>query len=326
MRYYRSSNNGNIVCNLCAHHCTLQEGKTGVCGINQNENGKLKNLVYGYPSALHLDPIEKKPLYHFLPATNSLSLGTVGCNFRCPFCQNHTISQNNEIRKEEYLSPEAVIKLAVAHGARSISYTYNEPTVFYPYARDIAVLAHEAGLKNIFVTSGFESHEVREDMVGLIDAVNVDLKSFNAKYYKTVLKTSLEKVLENLRFFSESTMHLEITTLVIEGVNDGDDELAAMARFIAEELAGTSIYHLSAFYPAYKMDTHRATRPQRLFQAKEIAKKAGIDFVYLGNIAADNTTYCPRCGNPLIERNGYDTRVLQTRCSCGYTLQGVFDD
>ena len=253
MQYYRYKSEDAIECLLCAHHCTLKEGKGGICGININEGGKLVNLTYGHPSALNLDPIEKKPLYHFLPKTTSLSLGTVGCNFRCPFCQNWSISQTSNVNKEVNYPPQTIVALALQHKAASISYTYNEPTIWYPYAKDIGVLAKEAGLRNVFVSSGYESEEVFEDMLSWVDAANIDLKSFSKEYYKKTLKTDLDIVLNNLKKFAASPIWVEVTTLVIPGVNDSREELEAMAAFIAEEMGVDVPWHLSAFHPDYKM-------------------------------------------------------------------------
>ncbi len=310
MQYSRYKNDESITCLLCKHYCTLKERKTGICGINENEGGTLRNLTYAHPSALHLDPIEKKPLYHFLPTSKSLSLGTIGCNFRCPFCQNWPISQTTNVNTEVYYPPETIVSLAKQNGAKSISYTYNEPTIWYPYARDIAVLAKEAGLKNVFVTSGFESDEVLADMDGLIDAANVDLKSFSSEYYKKVLKTSLEGVLENLKKFAQSSIWVEVTTLVIPGVNDGKEELEKMAEFIATKMGREVPWHLSAFHPDYKMRTTPPTSLQKLMEAKEIGAKAGLKYVYLGNVRHDSSTYCPKCDSLLVKREIYDTKVV----------------
>lgn len=325
MQYHRYRDDSSITCLLCAHYCTLKEGRGGVCGVNVNEGGVLKNLVHSHPSAIHLDPIEKKPLYHFLPATTSLSIGTVGCNFRCPFCQNHTISQTSQVDEANYYPPEVVVELALKLGAKSISYTYNEPTIWYPYAKDIGTLAKQKGLKNVFVTSGFESSEVLEDMPIWVDALNVDLKSFNEAYYKKVLKTSLHVVLKNLKNIAQSGMHLELTTLLIPGVNDSTEEIAQMVAFVKDELGYEIPYHFSAFHPDYKMLDTPPTPEATLMMAKDMAKKEGLEYIYLGNIRFDNSTYCPKCGELLIQRDGYNTTLKSSTCSrCGYRLKGVF--
>jgi len=329
MQYYRTKNEHAITCVLCRHYCTLKEGKNGICGINYNIEGKLVNATYSHPSALNLDPIEKKPLYHFIPATSSLSLGTVGCNFRCPFCQNYTISQTSQIDERVTLPPEKVVALALQHQAQSISYTYNEPVIWYPYAKDIGVLAKEAGLKNVFVSSGYESAEVLEDMHSWLDGVNIDLKSFSHDYYKKVLKTDLEGVKESLIAFAKSDIWLEVTTLVIPDHNDSSDELSAMAEFIATSLGKDVPWHLSAFYPNYKMQDTPPTPLETLQKAKEIAHSFGLKYVYIGNVrGVDNATYCPECGEKLIERDGYNTQVVglvDGKCKkCANTIAGVW--
>ena len=286
MQYFHYRNEDEIVCLLCKHYCKLHSGRAAKCGVNYNEDGKLVNKVYGYPAAINLDPIEKKPLYHFLPKTKSLSLGTVGCNFRCPFCQNHSISQTSLIKKDNYYSPQDIVDLALKHGAESISYTYNEPTIWYPYAKDIGLLAKEAGLKNVFVSSGYESAEVLEDMKSWLDAINVDLKSFSHEYYKKVLKTELDGVLHSLKAFAKSKIHLEITTLIIPNVNDSREEIEKMAEFIVCELGQDIPWHLSAFHSDYKMMDTPNTPRATLEMAKEIAQFFRIKHVYLGNLAS----------------------------------------
>ena len=284
MQYYQYNDEDTIICLLCKHYCKIHDGRTAKCGINKNEGGKLVNQTYNHPSTINIDPIEKKPLYHFLPKTKSLSIGTVGCNFRCPFCQNHTISQTNGVDKNVIYTPQDIVNLAIKSGVQSISYTYNEPTTWYQYAKDIGVLAKEHGLKNVFVSSGYESKEVLEDMRSWVDAVNIDLKSFNYDYYQNVLKAKLDGVLDSLKFFAKSNIHLEITTLIIPNVNDSDEEIDKMAEFIACNLGVDIPWHLSAFHPDYKMlDTIR-TPLDTLQRAKKIAEGFGIKHVYLGNV------------------------------------------
>ncbi len=330
MQYYRYKNEDTIECLLCKHYCSLKEGKGGICGININEGGKLVNITYGHPSAINLDPIEKKPLYHFLPKTTSLSIGTVGCNFRCPFCQNWSISQTTNVNTSVNYPPQSIVSLALQHKAASISYTYNEPTIWYPYARDIAFLAQQEGLRNVFVSSGYESDEVFEDMQGIIDAANIDLKSFSKEYYKKVLKTDLDGVLENLKKFAASSIWVEVTTLIIPDVNDSTQELQDMAAFIANEMGREVPWHLSAFHPDYKMMDTPPTSLQKLLEAKEIAKQAGLEYVYLGNVRYDSSTYCPKCDSLLIKREVYDTHITGldlesgTCLHCGHAIKGVW--
>jgi len=273
-----------ITCTLCSHYCKLKKEQSGICGVNANINDTLTCKVYGYPTALHVDPIEKKPLYHFLPHTNTLSLGTVGCNFRCPFCQNWQLSQAKEFSTKTYISPQDMVQLALHHHCKSISYTYNEPTIFYPYAKDIAIEAKKFGLKNIMVSNGFMSKEVCEDMPLYIDAINIDIKSFDNAYYKKTLKGNLEVILENCKNLKKNGLHVEITTLVIPNINDAMDEIENIAKYIANELGIDTPWHLSAFHPDYKMQKTERTPLETLKKAYNIAKKHNIQNVYLGNV------------------------------------------
>ncbi len=330
MKYYKTATNSDkIVCLLCRHYCKLKEGQIGICGVNKNENGKLKNLVYAHPSALNVDPIEKKPLYHFLPGTLALSLGTVGCNFACPFCQNWGISQSKNIDKTVQISPLQMVELAKKYNCSSIAYTYNEPTIFYPYAKDIGILAKEEGIKNVFVSNGFESPEVIKDMKSWLDGANIDLKSWSDSYYKKVLKGGLEEVKDTLRLMVDEGIWVEVTTLLIEEENDSDKDLEEMATFIADELGKWVPWHLSAFHPDYKMKDHNFTGIQTLKRAYDIAKKAGLEYVYLGNVTIGGDTYCPNCNEPLIKREGYKTKIIALDdnglCKkCGYMIKGVW--
>lgn len=328
MKYSRYKDEKSITCILCRHYCTLKESKHGICGINFNENSQLVNKTYNHPSALHIDPIEKKPLYHFLPASRSLSIGTVGCNFRCPFCQNHSISQTSIVNKDVYYSPEDILALALEYKVQSISYTYNEPTIWYPYAKDIGILAKEHGIKNVFVSSGYESVEVLEDMKSWVDAANIDLKSFSHDYYKKVLKTDLEGVLDSLQIFAKSDIWLEITTLLIPSVNDSDKEITQMAEFIASKLGTEIPWHFSAFHPDYHLLDKPRTPLTTLFKAKEIAESFGIKYIYIGNVANDSSSYCPTCKTLLIKREGFQAEIKNmhhNRCStCNTIIQGVF--
>jgi pyruvate formate lyase activating enzyme len=329
-RLYRPKEGSDaIVCQLCRHYCTLKPGKTGICGVNTNEKGELKNLVYGHPTALHVDPIEKKPLYHVLPGSRSLSLGTVGCNFRCSFCQNWQISQTHEIDGSETVTPEQVVALALEYDCATVAYTYNEPTIFWPYARDIALKAKEAGLRSVFVTNGFESDETIEDMAGLIVAANVDLKSFQADYYKKELKGDLEGVLASMKKMKAEGIWIEVTTLVIEGVNDSDEELGKIAAFVADELGTETPWHVTAFHPDYKMLETLPTSIETLERAKSIGLSAGLEYIYIGNAPADNSTYCPKCGERIIERHGYGIGEIsldeEGRCRyCGHKIPGIW--
>jgi len=328
MKYYETLHNGRIKCILCRHYCQLKEGQIGICGVNKNENGKLINLVYSHPSALNIDPVEKKPLFHFLPGTLALSLGTVGCNFACPFCQNWGISQSKNIDKSVSVSPVQMVELAKKYQCSSIAYTYNEPTIFYPYAKDIGVLAKEQGIKNIFVSNGFESQEVVKDMASWLDGANIDLKSWDEKYYKKVLKGGLEAVKDTLRLLVSEGIWVEVTTLLIEGDNDSQKDLEETATFIADELGKYVPWHLSAFHPDYKMKDHDYTKVETLKKAYDIAKKAGLYYVYLGNVSLPEDTYCPKCDELLIDRSGYNVtlnKIKNGKCpKCGREIEGVW--
>ncbi len=329
MKYYKKEEGKDrIICLLCQHYCKLKGGQTGICGVNKNVDGALKNLVYGHPIALNVDPVEKKPLYHMLPGSKALSFGTVGCNFKCPFCQNWDISQEHEVNESIKVSPEEMVTLALEQGAESIAYTYNEPTIFYPYAKDIGVIAKEKGLKNIFVSNGFESAEIVEDMASWVDAANIDLKSWDDAYYKKVLKGGLEAVKDTLRKMVDAGIWVEVTTLLIEGYNDSDKDLREMAEFIANDLGKHVPWHLSAFHPDYKMLDHDATKLETLQRAKKIGQKVGLHYIYLGNVPVHGDTHCPECGELLIDRTGYSITVNKLKdghCpKCNRAIEGVW--
>jgi len=329
MKYYKKEEGKDrIICLLCRHSCKLKEGQVGICGVNKNVNGELKTLVYGHPIALNVDPVEKKPLYHMLPGSKALSFGTVGCNFKCPFCQNWDISQETKVNEEIEVSPKQMVDLALEHGAESIAYTYNEPTIFYPYAKDIGIIAKEKGLKNIFVSNGFESPEIIEDMASWVDAANIDLKSWDDAYYKKVLKGGLEEVKDTLRRMVDEGIWVEVTTLIIPDENDSDKDLQEMAEFIANDLGKHIPWHLSAFHPDYKMLDKERTKLETLERAKKIGQKAGLQYIYLGNVPVHGDTYCPECGELLIDRTGYSVTVNKLEdghCpKCQHKIEGVW--
>ncbi len=329
MKYYKKvSGREKITCLLCRHYCQIKEGQVGICGVNKNVKQNLETIVYGHPIALNVDPIEKKPLYHLLPSTTALSFGTVGCNFKCPFCQNWDISQEKKVDKSIKVTPKEMVDMALKHGSKSIAYTYNEPTIFYPYAKDIGVIAKEKGLKNVFVSNGFLSPEIIKDMSSWLDAANIDLKSWDEAYYKKVLKGGLEGVKDTLRLMVSEGIWVEVTTLLIEGENDSDKDLEKMAQFISNDLGRYVPWHLSAFHPSYKMQDHKSTGFNTLKRASDIAKKAGLYYVYMGNVPVDVNTYCPDCEELLIERSGYlvtANNLVDGRCpKCKTEIQGVW--
>lgn len=328
MTYYKASTNGKAKCLLCSYYCDLKENQVGVCGVNKNINGKVKCLVYGYIAAFNIDPIEKKPLYHFLPKSKSLSLGTVGCNFHCNFCQNHGISQEKNIDKSSYIDPKTVAQIAYEKGCKSISYTYNEPTIFYPFAKDIALEAKKRGVKSVFVSNGFESQEVVEDMKGVIDAINVDLKSFNENYYKTKLGGNLKRVLENLIEFQKSGIWLEITTLLVPTRNDSKEEITNIVKWIKENLGVDVPWHISAFHPDFKELSLPRTSFDSLKMAYDIAKEHGLNYVYIGNVGYENSTYCPKCKELLISKEYFHVKeynIKNGKCPrCKSVIAGNF--
>ncbi|NOZ91548.1 MAG: AmmeMemoRadiSam system radical SAM enzyme [Epsilonproteobacteria bacterium] len=327
-KFYKPYSDDRLICTLCQHYCKIKKNQTGICGVNKNIGDKIECLVYGYPSALAIDPIEKKPLYHFLPSSKAFSLGTVGCNFRCSFCQNWQISQSVNIDKSRYFSPEDIVRLAIENSSASIAYTYNEPTIFYLYARDIALQAKEHSIKSIFVTNGYESKEVVDDMVGIIDGANIDLKSFNPSYYKKNLGGNLQKVLDTIKQFVKNGIWVEITTLIVPSQNDSEEELRDIANFIAKELGVHIPWHISAFHPDYKEQNLPRTSIEMLQRAYDIGKEAGLHYIYMGNIGVENPTNCPKCHKTVIQREYFGVTknsLIDGKCpSCGYKIEGVF--
>lgn len=285
--FYKKQDNQKVKCSLCPHHCLIAPGKRGICGVRENQNGTLMSLVYGKIISQHVDPIEKKPLYHFLPGSHAYSIATMGCNLRCLFCQNWEISQVNHenyqiIGQDE--TPDSIVRNALETKCQSIAYTYTEPTIFYEFAYDCSVLARAKGLKNIFVTNGFIDPEPLEKISPYLDAANVDLKSFNEKTYHEVCGARLQPVLDTLKLMKKLNIWIEVTTLVIPELNDSDKELSSIANFILKELGEGVPWHVSAFHPTYKM-LHRPRTPvSTIMRAREIGLKVGLQHVHPGNI------------------------------------------
>ncbi len=316
---------GNKVkCNVCAHRCTIAEGKTGICGTRHNNKGKLYTLIYNTVSSEAVDPIEKKPLYHFLPGTFSYSLGTIGCNFRCLHCQNWNISQVSlEEANTKEIMPEEAVRRALAAGCSSISWTYNEPAIWHEYTYDSAVLAKKAGLKTIYVTNGYITPEALRRMAPYLDAYRVDIKSFSDEFYKKVCGARLAPVLESTKLAKELGMHVETITLVIPGRNDSKEELTQIAKWVHDNLGEDTPMHFTRFHPMHKMDHVAPTPISTLEMAHSIAKNEGMRFVYLGNVGGHKyeNTFCPRCDTLLIDRAGFrvgEVRVKDGKCvRCG---------
>lgn len=321
-----------VSCRLCAHRCRIDPGEFGKCGVRENRDGVLHTHVYGEAIAAHIDPIEKKPLYHYLPGTDSFSIATVGCNFRCGFCQNWRISQENtrgrEKRKGQKISPPEIVEAALRHGCRSISYTYTEPTIFFEYAYDTAVFAHGRGLGNVFVTNGFMTREALRTIRPYLDACNVDLKSFREDFYRDTCRARLAPVLESIRWMKEAGIWVEVTTLIVPGMNDSDEELEGIADFIAG--VDPSIpWHISRFHPDYMLTDAVPTPVETLRRAHRIGRRCGLRYVYIGNVPGeDEDTRCPRCGRVLIRRRGFSSSgadLVGSRCpDCGMDVAGIF--
>jgi pyruvate formate lyase activating enzyme len=329
---YESLEEGKVHCSLCHQDCVIAESKFGFCGVRENQGGKLYTHVYGEVIAAHVDPIEKKPLYHFLPGSRSFSIATPGCNFRCGFCQNWQISQLSKKKTPEWsgvpLSPREVLQKAKKENCLSISYTYTEPTIFFEYAYDTSRLAKEEGLYNVFVTNGFMTSDAIEAIHPFLDAANVDLKSFREDFYKKRCHGHLEPVLGSIRLMKEKGIWVEITTLVIPDENDEEAELRDIARFISG-VDPDIPWHISRFHPDYQLTDSVATPLKTLEKAYDIGKEEGLRYVYLGNVPGDLTkTDCPHCGESLIKRAGFHTseyRIENSLCSsCGGRIAGVF--
>jgi pyruvate formate lyase activating enzyme len=324
---------GRVSCALCAHRCLIAPAKTGVCAVRRNSGGRLETLVYGEVIAAHVDPIEKKPLYHFYPGSKALSIATPGCNFRCGFCQNWQISQ--AARREggvlggEPFPPDDVVREARARGCRSISYTYTEPTIFFEYAYDTARLAREAGLANTFVTNGYMTAEALTEIRPYLDAANVDLKAFKDGTYKKVCGARLGPVLETIRLMREIGVWVEVTTLIVPDLNDGDEELRGIARFLAG--VDTEIpWHVSRFHPDFEYTQAPPTPLATLRRALDIGRSEGLRYIYVGNVDGESEdTLCPQCGAVLIRRRGFAVaanRVSGGACpACGRRIAGVFE-
>lgn len=316
--FYQKLEGNKVRCNLCYHQCIISERKRGICRVRENRNGVLYSLVYGKVVASNVDPIEKKPLFHFYPGSLAYSIGTAGCNFSCLHCQNWAISQvKNEIVGRE-LNPGDVVKNVVDNRCKSIAYTYTEPTIFYEYAYDVAKIAHSKGLKNLFITNGYISEEALKEVSPYLDAANIDLKSMSNRFYRKVCSAKLQPVLDNIKLYYNLGIWIEVTTLIIPGYNDDSDELKGIAKFI-KEIDASIPWHVTGFYPAYKLTDIPPTSVETLRKAIEIGKKAGLDYVYQGNVGEGENTYCPSCGKLLIERDVFDIAVNNIKNgSCPY--------
>jgi len=322
--FYKALENKKVQCNLCPHHCIIQPDDTGICQVRKNIDGILYSLVYEKPIAQSVDPIEKKPLFHFYPGTKAYSIATVGCNLKCMHCQNYDISQQVvSFFGTSLVSADQIVTAAIKSDATSIAYTYTEPTIFYEYAYDIAELAHKKNLKNVFVTNGFTSLEALDHIAPLIDAANIDLKAMSDSFYKKVCKARLQPVLDAIVRYYKHGIWIEITTLLIPGYNDSEQELQQIAEFIYS-IDKKIPWHVTAFHPTYKLTDAEPTTSEILEKAVSIGQKAGLNYIYQGNLLQGEDTFCPKCHNLLIKRRGFhimENNISKQRCPrCNYNL------
>jgi len=330
---YQEKLEGNKVrCHICPHNCLLNEGGMGICKARVNKKGTLYSFAYGNPCSIGIDPIEKKPLFHFLPGERIYSLATAGCNFRCLNCQNWQISQSSPNELEHYdLLPEEVVKSAIAHNTQLIAFTYTEPTVFYEYVYDTAQIAHEEGLRTVFISNGFINKQPLLDLCPYLDAANIDLKCFDDAIYRELDGGRLQPVLDTLKTIKEKGVWLEITNLLVPDYTDNPKMIEAMCNWLIENGFSDTPLHFSRFFPAYKLANMPPTQESLLIEAKNIAKKAGIKYVYIGNIPSlhDENTYCPHCKRMIIERNGFTVErnhIQEGKCEfCKEPIAGIWE-
>lgn len=329
--FYTQLKNSFVRCDLCPNNCVIKENAFGDCGVRQNIDGKLYSVVYGYPVSIHVDPIEKKPLYHFFPGTKILSIATVGCNLRCNFCQNWTISQSSPAEvKTNYTTPEEIIAICKKYNCKSIAFTYTEPTVFYEYMFDIAKLAKEEGIYTVWVTCGYINEKPLRELTKYIDAANIDLKGFSEEFYHTYTTGELQPVLNTIKI-AQDNMIFEITNLIIPNANDSPQLIHSMCSWIRENTSKDIPLHFSRFFPNYKLKNKSPTPLKTLHKAYEIAKRESLHYVYIGNVGEiAEDTFCPYCGKKLIDRQGYyikKIRIKDGRCSfCNHEIYGKYND
>lgn len=330
--YYEKLPNNIVHCRLCPRNCIIPEGKRGFCNVRENRGGTLYTLVYAEPVTVNIDPIEKKPLFHFLPGSKAFSVATVGCNLRCKFCQNWQISQAKpgEV-KSIHISPQELVLKAIETGSPVIAYTYSEPTIFYEYMLETAKIARKAGLKNVMHSAGFINPEPLKALCPYLDAANIDLKGFTQKYYEDMCLGNLDNVLESLKIIKQSGVHLEITNLVLAQLNDDPATVEKMCLWIRDNLGADTPLHFSRFWPMYKLAHLSPTPVEALERCRNIALKAGLKYVYIGNVPGNpaENTYCPKCGRPVVLRSGYT--ILEKnidehgRCKfCKQKIEGVW--
>lgn len=329
---YEKIENGKVQCKLCSHRCQININKTGICNVRENRNGTLYSLVYGKVIAERPDPIEKKPLFHFLPGTSSYSIATVGCNFRCKHCQNADISQMPRDRgmiagKER--SPQEIVKACLDTNCSSISYTYTEPTIYFEFAYDIATIAVKKGIKNVFVTNGYMTKEALDYIYPNLHAANVDLKAFNKEFYKEICGAKLEFVLKTIEEMKSQGVWVEVTTLLIPGLNDREEELRELIKFLLS-IDPNMPWHVTRFHPDYRLLDRPATPISTLKKVREMALEMGLSFVYTGNVPGDQgeNTFCPSCGEEVIRRYGFYVewnKLKEGHCpKCDHGISGLW--
>jgi pyruvate formate lyase activating enzyme len=329
---WEKAEDNRVICGLCAHRCAIDDGDFGFCGMRKNKAGELYTFAYGNVIASHVDPIEKKPLYHFLPGTYAYSVATIGCNFRCSFCQNWNISQvsaKNEDMEGYEMKPEEIVREAEKRGCRSISYTYTEPTVFFEYALDTARIARDRGISNSFVTNGYMTAEAVEEIRPYLDAVNVDLKFFKDSSYRKICGARLDPVIRSIENLKKAGIWVEVTTLIVPGENDSEKELRDIAGFLAG--VGKEIpWHISRFHPDYKYTSSHPTPVDIIKKAAEIGREEGLKYIYMGNVPDAGKTQCPSCGKTIIDRSGFSAGIeekpfIDGKCSfCGELIEGIW--
>jgi len=329
--HYQKLKNKLVNCNLCPTNCIIKPDNFGNCGARKNIDGILYSLTYAKPVSIAIDPIEKKPLYHFLPGTKALSIGTLGCNLHCLHCQNYDISQSkaDEFQGKE-VQPKEIVKAAISNNCSSIAYTYNEPTIFYEFVLETAKLAKKQGIKNTMVTNAYINKEPLKELYPLIDAANIDLKSLDENFYLKVCKAKLKPILEAIKEIKKTETHIELTNLLIPGYNDKPKQIEKLVNWVKNNLGTTTPLHFSAFYPTYKLLDTPPTPPSTLLKAKEIAKKQGLKYIYLGNtnLPDSGTTHCPKCKKQLIERTQFQViknKIKDNSCPfCDEKIDGIF--
>lgn len=324
--YYTKREDDLVQCNLCPRNCIIKEDDFGLCHARKNVAGKLMSMVYARPVAMHVDPIEKKPLFHFYPGKDILSIGPVGCNLMCQHCQNWQIARGKPDMNTETVSPEKVVEAAIAEGCSMIAYTYTEPTIFFEYVLDIAKLAKERGLKNVIVSNGFINEEPLKEILPYVDGANIDLKGFSEEFYKRVCFAQLRPVLDTIKIIAESDAWLEITNLIIPGHNDQEEMIEKMCKWIAKEAGSGTPLHLSRFFPHHKMSDIKPTPPETMIKAQEIGKEY-LKYVYIGNMVSENSenTYCPKCKKLAIGRSRFGilvNKLKDGKCFCGEDIPG----